>query len=139
MRVYLDSSVILRLVLGQPDRLAQWSEVSAGVVSRLAEVECLRTLDRLRLTDARLSDEQLAVRRAAVFRIIEGLQIVEVSAPVLSRAARPMPTPLGALGAIHLATAQSWRDAYEKELVVATHDRALALAAMADGFHVIGS
>jgi uncharacterized protein len=138
VRAYVDSSVILRLVLVQPDQLVEWRGIDSGVTSRLAEVECLRTLDRLRLTGG-VSDEALAVRRAAVFRVIEGLQIVDVSAAILERAAQPMPAPLGTLDAIHLATAQLWRSAYGKDLVVATHDRALAIAAIGDGFRVIGA
>ncbi len=138
MRAYLDSSVILRVVLGQPDRLAEWPKIASGVASRLVEVECLRTLDRLRLTNARIGDEDLAMRRAAVFRVLEALQIVEVSPAILSRAAQPMPSPLGPLDAIHLASAQLWRSSYGPDLVVATHDRALAIAAIGDGFRVVG-
>jgi predicted nucleic acid-binding protein len=46
---YVDSSVVLRLVLGQPAALREWRTVDRGVASALVEVECLRTLDRLRL------------------------------------------------------------------------------------------
>jgi hypothetical protein len=49
-----------------------------------------------------------------------------------------MPAPLGTLDAIHLATAEMWREAKGKELLVATHDQALALAARASGFRVAG-
>src|SRR5205807_3240316 len=63
---YLDSSVVLRLLLGQPDALAEWEEIEAGVASALVEVECLRTLDRVRVMGA-ISDDDLAERRAAVF------------------------------------------------------------------------
>ena len=51
MIVYADSSVLLRLVLGQTDALAEWKQVGVAISSALAEVECLRTLDRLRLAD----------------------------------------------------------------------------------------
>jgi predicted nucleic acid-binding protein len=137
--VYIDSSVILRVVLGQANQLAEWRSIDAGVTSALAEVECLRTLDRLRLTTPSIDDESLALRRASIFRIVEALETVEVTSPVLRRAAQPMATALGTLDAIHLATAHLWRDLYKKPLTVATHDRALAVAAMADGFAVIGS
>jgi hypothetical protein len=50
-----------------------------------------------------------------------------------------MSIALGTLDAIHLATAHLWRDAYERAIVIATHDRALALAAVADGFAVTGA
>ena len=49
---YLDSSVILRVVLGEPGRLQDWAGLREGVTSALAEVECLRTIDRLVLRGA---------------------------------------------------------------------------------------
>jgi predicted nucleic acid-binding protein len=134
---YVDSSVVLRMVLGQPGRLAEWKSIVTGVASGLVEVECLRTLDRLRVA-GNLSADDVAVRREAVFRILEGLELVELTRAVLHRAAQPMPAPLGTLDAIHLATAEMWREAKGKELLVATHDQALALAARASGFRVAG-
>jgi predicted nucleic acid-binding protein len=134
---YVDSSVVLRVVLGQPGRLAEWKNIVTGVASGLVEVECLRTLDRLRVA-GKLSSDDVAVRREAVFRVLEGLELVELTRAVLRRAAQPMPAPLGTLDAIHLATAEMWREAKGKELLVATHDHALALAARASGFRVAG-
>ena len=137
MIAYVDSSVLLRIVLGQPGRLAEWKNIVTGVASGLVEVECLRTLDRLRVA-GKLSSDDVAVRREAVFRVLEGLELVELTRAVLRRAAQPMPSPLGTLDAIHLATAEMWREAKQKELLVATHDQALALAARASGFRVAG-
>ena len=137
MIAYLDSSVLLRLVLGQSDALPQWDEIDDGVVSRLVEVECLRTLDRLRLVES-LDDHEIAIRREAVFRLLDSLEIVELTRPVLARASQPMPTTLGTLDAIHLATALMWAELAESQLVMATHDQALATAARASGLRVIG-
>lgn len=137
MIAYVDSSVVLRIVLGQPGRLTEWKSIVTGVASGLVEVECLRTLDRLRVA-GNLSSDDVAVRREAVFRVLEGLELVELTRAVLRRAAQPMPAPLGTLDAIHLATAEMWREAKGKELLVATHDQALALAARASGFRVAG-
>jgi hypothetical protein len=50
-----------------------------------------------------------------------------------------MPTVLGTLDAIHLATALLWRENTGSDLVMATHDGSLALAARAAGFRVIGA
>jgi predicted nucleic acid-binding protein len=135
---YLDSSVVLRLVLGQHDALPEWGLVARGVASALVEVECLRTLDRLRL-EARLPESEIATRREAVYRLLETAEIVELTRPVLDRAAQPLPTTLGTLDAIHLATALPWRDACAEDLVLATHDRSLALAARACGLRTIGT
>ena len=137
MIAYLDSSVLLRVVLRQRDVLPDWQRVERGVASALVEVECLRTLDRLRLA-AGLTDREISRRREAVFRILEAVEIVELTRPVLSRAAQPMPTALGTLDAIHLATALLWRESRGDELVFATHDVALGLAARASGVPVIG-
>jgi len=134
---YLDSSVILRVVLGQPGKLAEWKSVLLGVTSGLAEVECLRTMDRLRLL-GELTTEESASGREAVYRIMEALEVVEFSSAVMRRASQPMPTPLGTLDAIHLASADLWREGRGKQLTMATHDRALALAARASGFRVMG-
>jgi predicted nucleic acid-binding protein len=135
--VYLDSSVLLRKVLRQPGSLSEWSAIRTGVASALAETECLRTLDRLRLRSG-LSDKELARRREAVFRLLESIEVVEVTAPVLARAGHPLPTELGTLDAIHLATALLWREHSGGDIVMATHDGALAMAARACGFAVLG-
>jgi predicted nucleic acid-binding protein len=137
MIVYLDSSVVLRVVLGQPGALAEWPGIVTAVASGLLEVECLRTLDRLRLL-GQLDIEDAVARREAVFRILDALELVELTGTVLHRAAQPMSAPLGTLDAIHLASAELWREANAKDLVMATHDRALALAARGNGLRVIG-
>jgi len=104
----------------------------------LVEVECLRTVDRLRLRRD-LSDEDVALRREAVFRLTAEMTMIEPSRVVLSRAAQPLPTPLGTLDAIHLATALVWQEQGTRELVMATHDVALGVAARACGLPVVGS
>ena len=136
MIAYLDSSVVLRIVLGQPGSLPEWKEITSGVASGLVEVECLRTIDRLRV--AGLSADETALRREAVYRLLESVEVVEPTTVVLRRAAQPLPTPLGTLDAIHLATASLWHEARGKQLVITTHDRALATAARASGFRVLG-
>ncbi len=137
MIAYLDSSVLLRVVLGQRGRLKDWRAVREGVVSALAEVECLRTLDRLRLRGA-ITDQDLSIRREAVYRLLEEIEIVEPTRPILARASLPLATPVGTLDAIHLATAMLWRESSSADLVFATHDAALGIAARASGFRVAG-
>ncbi|MFQ5890736.1 MAG: PIN domain-containing protein [Gemmatimonadota bacterium] len=137
MIAYLDSSVLLRVILGQHDRLAEWDSIDTGVASALVEVECLRTLDRLRLR-AGISGEEIALRRETVFRLTEELVLIEPTAAVLRRAGQPLPTSLGTLDAIHLATALLWRELRSEEPVMATHDEALAMAARASGLRVVG-
>ena len=138
MIAYLDSSVILRLVLKEPDPLREWPDVHRGVTSALAEVEVLRTMDRLRFSTPTLDSRVFAARREAVFRVLEGLETIEITRVVLARASQPLPTPLGTLDAIHLVSAMGWREQFEG-LLFATHDLALAAAARASGFEVLGA
>ena len=137
MIAYLDSSVVLRVVLGQRGSLREWKAIEAGVASALLEVECLRTLDRLRFLEG-VAEGEIARRREAIYRIVEALTVIEPTRPVLARAAQPFPVVLGTLDAIHLATALMWRERSDADLVMATHDAALGLAARAVGFRVIG-
>lgn len=137
MNAYVDSSVLLRLALGQPDALHEWRQIDRGVSSALIATESLRTLDRLRLR-AKLSDLEIAQRRAAILELINSLELIEVDAIVLDRAAQPMPTEIGTLDAIHLASALLWRELMGIKPVMATHDAALGLAAQAHGFIVLG-
>ena len=137
MTAYVDTSVLLRVALGHADALPEWRQIDRGVTSVLARVEGLRTLDRLRLR-VRLADAEVARRRAIILQLLDSLELVEVDSLVLDRAAQPQPTELGTLDAIHLATALLWRETAHAELVMASHDVALATAAQAHGFRVVG-
>jgi predicted nucleic acid-binding protein len=138
MSTYLDASVILRIALTQPGRLEDLASLGRCIVSALAEVECLRTLDRLRLA-RHLPDSELASRRALVFRLLASMEVVELEPAILRRAAQPLPTSLATLDAIHLATATLWQEENGTPIVMATHDAALATAARANGMKVIGA
>ena len=138
MIAYVDSSVLLRVVLAQRDQLAEWSAIRQPLTSMLTEVECLRTLDR-RARQGLLEPSDLADRRSLVLRLLDRMERVDVSPVVLRRAADPFPTPLGTLDAIHLATAILWRDARGEAPVMATHDGQLATAARAMGLMTAGA
>ena len=137
MIAYVDASVLLRVALGQPDALPEWRQIQRGVSSALVTTESLRTLDRLRLR-ASLTDAEIASRRGTILALIASLELVDVDGAVLDRAAQPMPTELGTLDAIHLATALLWKEMTRADLVMATHDGALALGAQAHGLSVVG-
>jgi predicted nucleic acid-binding protein len=137
MIAYVDSSVLLRVALGQPNALPEWRDIERGVSSALITSESLRTLDRVRLRVS-LSDMEVVRRRATILSLIDSLELVEIDSVVLERAAQPMPTELGTLDAIHLASALLWKDASVADPVMATHDKALALAAQAHGLKGLG-
>jgi len=137
MTVYVDASVLLRRILRQPNSLANWRQIRTGVTSRLSETEGARTLDRGRI-EAAATDEAVATAREAYLQAMESFEIVEVTRTVLSRAAQPLSVTLGTLDAIHLASAVLWRERKRRNIVFATHDGGLALAARASGLRVIG-
>jgi predicted nucleic acid-binding protein len=134
---YFDSSVVVRIVLGQQGQLADWRSMVSVVGSRLVEVECLRTIDRLNV-EGRLTTDDTVIRREAIYRMLDRMELVELTSTVLQRASQPMPAPLGTLDAIHLASAMLWKEVKDNDILMATHDRALALAARASGLRVAG-
>lgn len=137
MIAYLDSSVLLRLILREPNALREWNSIQAGVASVLLEVECLRAIDRLRVTKD-LTDEEVSERREALHRLLPRMELVEVDRAILSRASQPFSTVLGTLDAIHLVSALVWREQSEEDLTMATHDATLAKAARSHGMSVVG-
>jgi predicted nucleic acid-binding protein len=134
---YVDASVLLRVVLGQVGRLAEWEAVTRAVSSSLVRVECLRAIERLRL-GGMLAGPEVASRRRAVLAILDASELVLPDALVLERASMPMPVPLGTLDAIHLSTALLWQELRGERLVLTTHDAALGTAAQAFGLEVLG-
>lgn len=137
MNLYVDTSVLLRVVLGEPGRLAEWGRSERWISSELIRLESLRTIDRARLL-AGLPDRDVSLRRAAVLEHLAAFDLVRVGPRVLERAADPFPTSLGSLDAIHLASALLVRERWP-DLVFATHDEELATAATAMGFRVLGA
>ena len=136
MNVYIDSSVLLRVVLGEPGRLRVWARITTAVSSELVRLECLRTIDRARVR-AGITDDDVARYRADVLEAIDSFTLVALDTVVLARAADPFPTMVGSLDAIHLASALLIREDFD-DLAFATHDQELGTAARATGFTVHG-
>lgn len=137
MTAYVDTSALLRLVLREPGAVDDLRHYDALVASELIAVESARTIDRLRVQGA-LTVEEAADRRRALADWLEAIDLVLLRPPVLSRACEPLPTPIGTLDAIHLATALVWRERMGVLPTMATHDSALGLAARTFGFDVRG-
>lgn len=126
----------MRALLGDGLTLPQWGRFEVSFTSGIFQVEARRTLDRLRVTQA-FGDYDVASAMFKLLQIEQSLSMVDVTAAVLERASRPMPTSVGTLDAIHLATALILREAVP-DLVFATHDRQQAIGARALEFEVIG-
>jgi predicted nucleic acid-binding protein len=129
--IYLDACVLMKFIKAERETpaLRAWREaLGAGVElisSELARLEISRTLLRAGVDHTRVSHY--------VGQAVRGINLVDLTSTVLARA-RAYPTArLGSLDAIHLASADPFRD----ELAAfVTYDLELAAAADALGFSV---
>jgi predicted nucleic acid-binding protein len=135
--VYLDTSVILRILFGQRNAYAGWGEWRVAYTSELTYVEGLRTIDRFRLQN-RIDDSEVAEKITEFKKILDCLGLITVKRTVLLRAAEPRSTLINTLDALHLASAYLWRERHRKEMIFLTHDSQLGIAAKAIGFTVEG-
>jgi len=136
MTVYVDTSVVLRVLLREPNPVAIWGQWNKAYSSALWRVEALRTVDRLRLNHE-ISDSEVADLVREIQITHETFAIYPLRNPILQRASETFPTVVGTLDAIHLATALSIREIENIDHLL-THDSQLATAAKSLGFDVIG-
>ena len=136
MIVYVDTSVILRVLLHEPNPVRIWGQWNKAYSSALWRVEALRTVDRLRLTHE-ISDTEVAELVRDIQITHETFAIHPITNRVLQRASETFPTVVGTLDAMHLATALSIREIETLDLLL-THDSQLATAARSLGFEVMG-
>jgi predicted nucleic acid-binding protein len=140
--VYVDSSVLLRVVLDEPNPLSEWDSFEDPVTSVVAEVEALRTIDRAarKATHPRrkpLSDDLANAARVRLHDVLDMFARIELEPAMLAQAGR-LAGPLGTLDALHLATALTWQDRGGIAATMATHDPELASAARRHGLRVVG-
>lgn len=126
--IYLDSSALLKLVFDEAESAAldRWlSDQPEAVLvsSELARLEVLRSCRRV---------DPLALVTAGA--LLDGLDLVPLSAHLLNDAAEVGSDVLRSLDAIHLASALSLGDALE---VLVVYDHRLAAAATVAGLKVV--
>jgi predicted nucleic acid-binding protein len=136
MTVYIDTSVILRILFREANPVAVWGKWKRAFSSSLWRIEALRTVDRLRLSGD-LSDKDVADLVRDIRLVNETLAIYPLLERILQRAGESFPTAVGTLDAIHLATALAIREVEAIDLLL-THDGQLATAARSVGFTVVG-
>jgi uncharacterized protein len=136
MTVYVDTSVILRILFREPNPVEVWGKWDRALSSNLWRVEALRNVDRLRL-GGDLSDEDVADLVREIRLVHETLAIYPLTETILQRASESFPTVVGTLDAIHLATALAIRQVEPLDSLL-THDGQLATAARSVGFTVVG-
>lgn len=137
MIVYLDTSVVLRILLGEPNPTNEWGKWEKAYSSAVWRVEALRTVDRLRLTHE-ITDTEVADLVRDVQTVNDTLAIYPLNDRILQRASETFPTVVGTLDAIHLASAIFIREVQGIDLLL-THDSQLGTAARSLGFKVAGT
>jgi uncharacterized protein len=124
--VYVDTSALGRVLLGEPDAPAVLRELAGferHVASRLMRIE----LRRLALREHALD---------AADQLLRGVALVPLAQSILDAAEEVPPATVATLDAIHLATALELASAGMLESVM-TYDARLAEGAERHGLHVL--
>lgn len=137
MICYIESSVILRRLFGQPSSLKGWGDWEAVFTSEITRVECARAIDRKRMIEP-VSDVETADAFQNLEEILARMGEIGLDKSVLRQAARSFPTVLGTLDAIHVASALLWQEQSQKEICFLTHDRQQGVAVRALGMKSLG-
>jgi predicted nucleic acid-binding protein len=125
--IYLDTSVVLARLLAEdrspPDSL--WSQTL--VASRLLEFEVFNRLHARGAAATHGNDAR---------QLVDRVNLVEMSSPVLARALLAFAQPVRTLDALHLATLVFLRD-QGLTPALATYDQHMAAAAVSEGFALV--
>ena len=130
-KTYIDSSIALALLLREISYGVITDEYEDLLASELLELECRRTLDRIRIQEG-LPDAQIAELLSDLDLILSSIRIVQLSAPIIKRAKGSFPTVIRSLDALHLATAE-----LSNVSVFLSRDKQQATAAKAMGLKTV--
>jgi predicted nucleic acid-binding protein len=137
MIAYIDSSVLLRILLDEEGKLEEFKKIELGISSVLLKIECLRTLDRLRFEN-QYNDDEYMESRSLFLSAFKKISFIKLSNSIVESSCRPWGVPVKSLDSIHLASALQWKQSEEKNLVFLTHDRRLGNVAKSNGLDVSG-
>ena len=133
MNVYLDSSFVIRQLLGVRPECPFWGKWDKAYASTLMRAECFRAANLLRLS-GKIDDAQRARLGAWIEKVVSSVTQVPVTDAILRRAAETFPVAVGTLQGIHLSTLLELQAARGINCSIATDDMQLLQAATARGF-----
>ena len=133
MNVYLDSSFVIRQLLGVRPECPFWGKWEKAYASTLMRTECFRAANLLRLK-GKIDDAQRARLGTWIEKVVSSVTLVPVTDAILHRAAETFPTTVGTLQGIHLATLLELQTVHSITCSLATDDTQLLQAATALGF-----
>lgn len=121
--IYIDSSVVLARLLFEARSPSEEFWLAQFVSSRLLEYEVWNRVNAYGLTASHANEARA---------LLTGIDLVEMSKPVLAKALEPFPIPLRTLDSLHLATMDFLHNRGE-EVELASYDARLIAAARALG------
>ena len=133
MTVYLDSSFVIRQILGVQPACPFWGKWEKAYASTLMRTECFRAANLLRLS-GKIDDAQRARLGTWFEKVVSTVTQVPVTDVILRRAAETFPVSVGTLQGIHLATLLELQAVHGVTCTLATDDTQLMQAATALGF-----
>jgi predicted nucleic acid-binding protein len=139
MNLYAESSAVLSWILGEPEGIRAYRELTQAehvLVSELTILECVRGLIRLGAA-GKVKEVDLADRRSLLADVSAGWHILPIDTEVLQRAALRFPEePVRTMDAIHLATALVARSALA-DLFLLSIDHRIRLNGRRLGFKLL--
>ena len=133
MNVYLDSSFVIRQLLGVRPECPFWGKWEKAYASTLMRTECFRAANLLRL-NGKIDDAQRARLGTWIEKVVSTVTQVPVTDAILRRAAETFPVAVGTLQGLHLATLLELQTACGITCSLASDDKQLLQAATALGF-----
>jgi hypothetical protein len=133
MNVYLDSSFVIRQLLGVRPDCPFWGKWEKAYASTLMRTECFRAANLLRLS-GKINDTQRARLGSWIEKVVSSVTLAPVTDAILHRAAETFPTAVGTLQGLHLATILELQAVHGITCSIATDDAQLLQAAMSLGF-----
>lgn len=128
MIVYLDSSFVIRRLLGVGKPAEFWGKWEKAYASVLMRTECYRIANNLRLR-GKLDDAGRARLGAWIETVCNAVTQIPLTDNVMKRAAEAYPVEIGTLQALHLATMQELEAVRGIKCVLASDDDGLVQAA----------
>ena len=132
MIVYLDSTFVIRQLLGVGKAPAFWGKWEKAYASTLMRTECFRAANLLRL-NGKIDDAGRARIGSWIETVCSTTTQVPVTESIVRRAADAFPVAVGTIQAIHLATLQELEATHGVKCELASADDGLVLAAKALG------
>ena len=132
MIVYLDSSFVIRRLLGVGKPAEFWGKWEKAYASVLMRTECYRIANNLRL-GGKLDDAGRARLGTWIETVCNAVTQIPITDNVMKRAAEAYPVEIGTLQALHLATMQELEAVHGVKCVLASDDDGLVQAAKSLG------